>query len=220
MILPFLQVHIQNCQQYSRQIPVTIYTVTLFQWKYPFWCNPRIVFLFFLALYSVILHKKISVIDWSFTSSDISKRCIYFLAYVFRNMNSMYYYIIKYLYITFTLYNTYINSGWHPLSISWLIFLWSAQLDFPSTVLYRAFSFLGKSLSSISFPNHHPSLEWPIPLRRTLRHKNECILAIQRDHLKFESFPIFTLLYEKIVFFSEISLSGWLSCTHCSHSPL
>lgn len=117
------------------------------------------------------------------------------LAYIFKNMNSMYCNIIKYLCSTLHCITFILMQVWNPPNISWLIFLSSVQPGFPSTVFYRAFPFWGKGYP-LSFPDHRPVLEWPTPARRSLRHKNACILAIQRDDLKFESCTIFILLWK------------------------
>lgn len=126
----------------------------------------------------MILHKKISVTDWSFTSSDISKRCIYFLAYIFKNMNTRYCYIIKYLCstlycITFIL--TQVET--HLVKPDWYFCHLPSQVSHPQFFTEHSLSGEKSIIGTFPWPS---SCTWvTIPLRSTLRHKNGCKIAVK-----------------------------------------
>lgn len=141
--------HSQNCQQYltssSRYLHSNI-SVAWFQWKYLFWCNSRIVFLF------------LSPIFYDFAQENFSDRFVFYLLRYFqktnrqsltcilKNVNSMYCYVIKYLRNILPCIIFILTQVWNPPNISWLIFQSSAQLCFSSTDFYRALPFGEKSI--------------------------------------------------------------------------
>lgn len=101
------------------------------------------------------------------------------LAYILKNMNSIYCYVVKYLRNILHCVIFILRQVWNSLSISQLVFQSYAQLCFPSTDFYRALPFGEKSILCI-FPKLPPCTWETSPSQKEFEAQNAYIYLLNR----------------------------------------